>query len=175
MQVAAKLARGTGPKALPLPRDPPNTEVMSTRPNRVLAIVVGAVVVLALVVAALSATRPVTTYDEATPEGVVQSYLTAALKGDNDQAATYFATDGLCDAADLDRASIVDSQQVYLVDTEVDGDSARVQVQLVVGGGGPLDTSEYSEDQVFRLTRSAEGWRLTGTPWPLWDCEGGVK
>lgn len=148
---------------------------MSSRPNRVLAIVVGVVVVLALVVAVLSANRPVAAYDEGTPEGVVQSYLTAVLKGDNDQAATYFAPASACDVSDLDRASVADSAQVYLVDTEVDGDSARVQVQLVMGGGGPFDTSEYSEDQAFRLTRSTEGWRLTGTPWPLWDCEGGVK
>lgn len=148
---------------------------MSRQPNRVLAIVVSAVVILALAVALLSANRPLDEYDRGTPEGTTQAYLTAAMRGDSESAAAYLAEDSSCDVSDLDRASIVDSAQVYLVGAEVDGTSARVEVRVVMGGGGPFDASEYSEDHVYRLARSAAGWRLTGIPWPLWDCDGGVK
>lgn len=142
------------------------------RPNRVLMLLVGAILAVAVVAAVLSATRSPAAYDPDSPEGTVQAYLEAALQGDNEEAAGYFAADSGCDAEDLDRAHVTDSARVVLVDTDVEGDRARVDVEVAYSSGGPFDTSEYTEDQTFRLARAGQQWELTGTPWPLFGCGG---
>jgi hypothetical protein len=60
------------------------------------------------------------------------------------------------------------------VRTAVEGSTATVTVEVTVPSGGPLDTGS-SETHLFRLARSDGDWRLTGTPWPLYFCEGDVK
>lgn len=148
---------------------------MGGRPNRILAIVVGAMVVLAAVVVVLSANRSTAEYDPGTPEGTVQAYLQAVTAGDYAEAATFLDPSGDCDVDDLDRAGSPDSARVYLVRTEVEDDTATVTVEITVPSGGPFDTAGSSETHLFRLTRSGGDWRLTGTPWPLYFCEGDVK
>jgi len=148
---------------------------VSTRANRVLAGVVGGIAVLAVLAAVFAATRPATRYDGGTPQGAVQAYLSAVLTKDDARAAGYFAADSRCDVADLDRSWVPESSRVDLVSTTVDGDTARVDVRINVSAGtGPFDDVS-TEDRTFRLTRSGGRWLLTGVPWPLYDCEGGVK
>jgi hypothetical protein len=144
---------------------------MGGRPNRILAIVVGAMVVLAAVVVVLSANRSTADYDPGTPEGTVQAYLQAVTTGDYAEAATFLAPSSDCDVEDLDRAGTPDSARVYLVGTETEGETTTVTVEVTLPSGGPLDT-ESSETHLYRLTRSGGDWRLTGTPWPLYFCEG---
>lgn len=148
---------------------------MGGRPNRILAIVVGAMVVLAAVVVVLSANRSTADYDPGTPEGTVQAYLRAVTTGDYAEAATFLDPTGRCDVEDLDRAGSPDSARAYLVRTRVEGDTATVTVEVTLPSGAPLDTAGYSETHLFRLTRSGGDWRLTGTPWPLYSCEGDIK
>jgi hypothetical protein len=145
------------------------------RPNRILAIVVGAIVVLATAVVTVSAKSSTADYDPGTPEGTVQAYLRAVTSGDYAEAATFLDPAGDCDVEDLDRAGGSDSARVYLVRTGVEGDTATVTVDVTRPSGGPLDTAEYTETHLFRLTRSDGDWRLSGTPWPLYNCEGDVK
>lgn len=140
-----------------------------------LALVVAAVAVLAVVAAVISAARPAETFDTGSPEGTVQAYLRAVLDGDSAVAAEHFAPDTGCDADDLDRVFLDDPARVLLVDTELDTTTARVRVQVVRGTGGLVDPSEYTEDTTFRLVRNGDRWLLTGTPWPLYDCEGALK
>jgi hypothetical protein len=133
-------------------------------------------VVLAAVVLVLSANRFTADYDPGTPEGTVQAYLQAVTTGDYAEAATFLDPSGDCDVDDLDRAGVPDSARVYLVRTEVEGDAATVTVEITLpSGGGPFDTAGVSETHLFRLVRSGGDWRLTGTPWPLYTCEGDVK
>ena len=40
--------------------------------------------------------------------------------------------------------------------------------------GGPFGGAE-SENQTFRLTRSAGTWLISGIPWPLFECGVNVK
>jgi hypothetical protein len=49
-----------------------------------------------------------------------------------------------------------------------------VQVELTMGGGDGPFGSGYRETATFQLTRAGSGWLLTGSPWPLFDCAGGV-
>jgi len=148
--------------------------VMSCLPNRVLAAIVAAIVVVAVVAAVFNSTRPATTLDRGSPEGAVQAYLKAALEGDNGKAAAFFAPGSPCDAEDLDRAYVEEGAQVELIDTKIEGDSARVEVDVTFRSGD-LFASSWNESHNFRLTRSGEAWRLNGVPWPLYDCEGPTK
>lgn len=140
-----------------------------------LAIVVGAMVVLAALVVVFSANRPTADLDPATAEGAVQSYVSAVVKGDYAEAADFLAADSSCDVEDFDRIGTVDQRRVYLLDSQVDGDTARVTVAVTTSASGPFDTSEYTENHIFRLARSGQEWRISGIPWPLYTCEGDVK
>lgn len=143
-----------------------------SRANRILAIALGAIAVLALVAAVISAGRPTERFDAGTPEATVQAYVEAALDGRADEAARWLDPRGDCDVEDLDRAGLagMTATRVVLADSRTSGDSATVEVELVFGSGGPFDSSEYREKHTYRLTRSQGTWLLTGIPWPLYDC-----
>lgn len=143
-----------------------------SRANRILAIALGAIVVLAVVAAIISAGRPAARFEPGTPEATVQSYVEAALDGRADEAARWLDPAGDCGAQDLDRAGAygMTATRVVLVDSTVSGETATVQVALVLGSGGPFDSSEYREEHTYRLTRSGGTWLLTGIPWPLYEC-----
>lgn len=142
---------------------------MTTRPDRVLAIVVGLVVLVAVVVGVLAANRTATEYDRATPEGVVQAYVEAVLDGDHEAAADLLSEDNACDVNDLDSSYLPEYDRVVLREAEVDGDSARVEIEAVVAEG-PFAAFDYSERHTFRLERSGTEWRITGRPWPVFEC-----
>ena len=146
---------------------------MTSRPNRILAIVLGVIALIGVVAGVLSATRPVPEYDRGTPEGVVQAYLTAVIDGDHQDAVEFLAAESSCTVEDLDRSYLPDGVRVVLRDTEVDGDTAQVKVDVVMSSGGPLDGSEYAEQHTFRLTRARGGWLITGAPWPMYECSKG--
>jgi hypothetical protein len=142
-----------------------------SRANRILAIALGAIAVLAVVAAVISAGRPTERFDPGTPEAAVQAYVEAALDGRSDEAARWLDPAGDCDVSDLDRAGTgMTATRVVLADSRTSGDSATVEVELVFGSGGPFDSSEYREQHTYRLTRSGGSWLLTGVPWPLYDC-----
>ncbi|MFC8502360.1 hypothetical protein ACFUC1_08370 [Pedococcus sp. NPDC057267] len=148
---------------------------MSRSPTRVLAVVVGALVVLAAAAAVLSSTRGTTHYAAGSPEATVQAYLVAVLRGDTEQAAGYLSPSGSCDQQDLASVAVADSTRVDLVHTTTGTDTAQVQVVVDrSGSGGPFAVGK-SEEHVYHLTRTSGRWLLEGTPWPLYDCTGGSK
>ena len=143
---------------------------MTSHANRVLAIAVGVIAVIAVIATVFSATRPVTEHDRGTPEGTVQRYVSAVVAGDNQRAGALLAPSSDCSVEDLDRAHHPDDVRVVLRDTDVEGDTARVTVNVVISTGGPFDGSEYREEHVFRLSRASGEWRITGEPWPMFAC-----
>ena len=142
---------------------------MRTSPNRVLALIVGCIAVAAVAAALFAASRPPVDYPANSPEGVVQQYLTLVIDGDHAAAAALFNTDSTCDADDLDRAYIQQGIRADLVKSRTDGDLAFVTVDVTISSGGPFNDS-YTEQHSYRLEREAGQWRLTGIPWPLYDC-----
>jgi hypothetical protein len=146
---------------------------VTSRPNRILAIVVGVIAVIGVVAGVLSATRQVPQYDRGTPEGVVQAYFTAVIDGDHQDAVDLLAEESSCTVEDLDRAYVPDDVRVVLRDTEVDGETAQVKVDVVMSSGGPLESSEYGEEHTFRLTRAGGDWLIAGEPWPMYECTKG--
>lgn len=145
------------------------TPIKSSSPNRVLAITVGALFIVAIIVAIFSAAKPEVVLDPKSPEGVVQAYLKAALEGNNQKAAQFFSAESVCDVQDLDRAYISDSARVDLVDSTIDGATAQVRIKVDIPTGGPFENF-MTEDHTLRLALSGGQWLLTGIPWPLYDC-----
>lgn len=140
------------------------------KPERILAIVVAAIVVIASVAAVVASQRDEPTYDPATPEGVVQSYLRAVIDGDEDEALAHLDPTAGCDWDDADTFGI-DVSRAVLLASDVEGDEARVEVELVFeAGGGPFDPYEYSQEETFRLVQGEAGWLITDEPWPFFFC-----
>lgn len=143
------------------------------KPNRILAIVVGVIVVLAIVAGVVASTRPAPEFDPSTPEGTVQLYLQTLFDDDEEGAAGYLAPENACDADDLAQADEGESVRVLLGDVNIDADTARVEVEIIVtSADGPFGGYEYSVDESFTLRREGEGWLITGEPWPAYFCEG---
>lgn len=135
--------------------------------------VVGGIVLLALVAGVVAALQPEGEFEPGTPEAAVQGYIRAVVDGDEEEAAGYLASDSPCDAADLDAFPIRSADRVVLVGSEVEGDSARVEVNFSFTSDGPFDTYEYTEERPFELVREAGEWRITGEPWPVYSCPQG--
>lgn len=143
-----------------------------SRANRVLAIALGVIVVLAVIGAVVSSGRARPQFAAGTPEATVQSYLDAVLDGRQADAAKLLDPSGECGVEDLERSRYpgVDATRVVLVGSSVDGSSASVEVELVFSSGDPFGSSEFAEKHTYRLTRSGSAWVLSGTPWPLYEC-----
>jgi hypothetical protein len=52
--------------------------------------------------------------------------------------------------------------------------SAKVTVTIETSNGDPFGGS-YSETQTFRLVKEDSGWKITGIPWPTYECGGEYK
>ncbi|GAA5162208.1 hypothetical protein [Ornithinimicrobium tianjinense] len=142
---------------------------MSGRAGKVLAVVVGVLVLLAVVAGVISATRERPELPAGSPEATVQDYVTLIYDDDLEGAAELLDPDGSCTVEDLDLAFVDQAARVVLRDTSVDGDRATVRVGLVHPSGSPLG-DEFTQDETFRLVRSPDGWVITGDPWPVYGC-----
>lgn len=142
---------------------------MSKNPNRVLAIVIGFVIIAVAIVTVLSSTKSAVVIDRTTPAGSVQVYLKAILAGKNAEAAKMLSPDSVCTIDDIDRSYIVDTSRVLLVDSTISGTTAEVRIRVEIPSGSPLGDF-MTEDHTLRLGNTNGTWLLTGVPWPLFDC-----
>lgn len=141
------------------------------KPERILILVVGGIVALAVIAAVVAALRPVAEFAEGTPEATVQEYIRAVLDGDGAAAATLFAGDSPCSADDIERDLPADPARVVLQSSETDGARATVRVEIVSSSdGGPFETYEYSQEERFRLVEEGGRWLITEEPWPMFFC-----
>lgn len=140
---------------------------MSTRPNLVLAVVAGLVVVLAVLAGLLTARREPPALDLATPEGTVQTYVLAVTGGDDEAAVALLDPELGCkvplNTYRPERASIA------VVGTKISGERATVTLDITEYGTGLLDS--WSHREVFELISQDSGWIITGTPWPVYSCK----
>jgi hypothetical protein len=143
------------------------------RANKVLGIVLAVIAVVSLI-AVLALREPVAQLDKNTPEGAVQQYLGAVTDRDFNQALTFLAADSKCTVEDFDRAYIQDSIRIALSETSTTEATAVVTVSIQNSNGDPFGGS-YTEDQNFRLVKTDAGWKITGIPWPTYECGGEYK
>jgi hypothetical protein len=131
---------------------------------------VGTTSVVAVLSSVLAGNPSVSEQDPATPEGVVQDYLSAVVDGDLETAASFLVGSSSCDVDDLEAAGPQDDVRIRLLDAETTGDRSEVRLEMVTSTGGPFGAFAFSEEHWIRLERSASGWLITGTPWPMFDC-----
>lgn len=143
--------------------------MVTKRALTVVALVSAVIVVAAVVALVFSFGGDVTSYEQGSPEDVAQSYLTAALDGDFDRAAAFIDSSSDCSAEDLDRAYIDDAARISLIDSVIEGERARVRVNVEFPSG-ELIGGFFGEEHTLRLVRQGGDWLLTGVPWPLYDC-----
>ena len=139
--------------------------------NRVLAIFVGAVVLLAVIAGVFVANRASPDLNPGTPEGVVQEYLQAVFAGDYPVAADLLSPSSGCHASDLAAGYVPESARIVLDHSAVNGDHAVVTVNVTEGtGGGPFDSPGYSHTERITVQRDGGVWKITGSPWLLPSC-----
>lgn len=138
------------------------------------ALVAGGAVVAVLVGVALVRTPEEERVAAGTPEATVKAYLGAIV----DRRRTD-AFDQLTDELQARCRSTMVADYTYpriaraaLVQSTIDGDEARVVVALTESsGGGLFGVNESTFRETFALSRTAGGWRISTTPWPLWFCD----
>ena len=142
-----------------------------TPSNRILAWAGIGVAVLLAVATVLNLTGT-SDLDPDSPEGVVQLFVNAALDGDEEEALG-FLTPELRDACEAELFQPHFSEQtarVALIERRLDGDIAHIEVRVTEGSYDLFDSYDYSHDESFTLTLSAEGWRVTEQTWPWYEC-----
>jgi hypothetical protein len=146
----------------------------SGRPQVLVWVLAGVVIVALITGIAVAAVRGSTRLDAGSPEGVVQRYLQAVFEHDHATAVGYLSDDTAerCSVAAFREAWVPDGLTADLDDVRVTGDRAEVRVVLhAVVEPLPVDPTTTTTE-LFRLERTADGWRLTGEPWPLVSCDG---
>jgi hypothetical protein len=168
------VAIGRGPKPLAGVGALPNARGVKDRSNRILAVVVVVAVAVVVVVVWLSASRTRTEFAAGTPERTVQSYVVAVTRHDAVEASRYLDQSSGCDVTDLEQTGVPEGLRVTLVDSTVTGAKASVSVRMS-SDAAPLGGAGATETHLFQLARPGQEWLISGTPWPLFTCEGVQK
>jgi hypothetical protein len=143
---------------------------METRATKGLVLAVLALVLLAVGAGLLATLRSGPELPSGSPEARVRDYVAALFAQDPAEAARQLDPDGPCGEGDL-RGGFVDEQaRVVLRDSDIEQDTARVRVDIVHSGDGPIGGGESREPVTFDLRRAGERWVITGEPWPTFSC-----
>lgn len=137
--------------------------------NFYLTVLIAAVLAIA-VIAAIFSGNSARTLNPGSPEKIVQEYLQSLTDERNDLAAMRLSKNSNCDVEDIDRAYTWPSAQITLLKSEVTGNSAIVQVSIQRKTDTFMDSGILGEDPTYRLIKENGQWRITGIPWPLYDC-----
>ncbi len=129
---------------------------------------IGLLVVIALAV--FFARKDSQTYiADDTPEGVVHNYVVAVLNKDYEKAYTYLAELKYKPTyADFRRDFLngqvnPQNQAVDIGTSDIVGDTATVELQLISGSSDPFSTG-YRNDQTADLVKQDGAWKLTLMP-----------
>ena len=143
---------------------------MSKRtPNQILAVLISVISIISILIILISYNRNAVVFEANSPEGVTQAYLKSVFDGDYDLAASFLEANSKCDASDLDRTFVNKTVRISLSSVDITDESARVKIRLEYSSGSPFDSS-YSEEQTIRLVKEDNLWKITGIPWPMYDC-----
>lgn len=140
---------------------------MKARPNLVLLVVAGLVLVLLVVAAVVASTRTAPEPDRATPDGTVQLFIRALYERDDDAAVALLDPDLGCEAPL--QFYVGDAARVGVVNVTTTDDRATVVVEVTEETGAGIGDS-WSHRETYRLTRVDGAWLITGEPWPVYQC-----
>lgn len=140
--------------------------------NRTPMIILGITVLLVLTALVLVLVRgAVATPDPRSPEGVVQSYVTAVLAGDQKQTAALLTPQA---SKDCPAGTVItpDSVRVALVSSTTAGNTATVGVSITnTPASSPLDLGNSGYADTFTLVKQQDSWVINTVPWSLLACE----
>ncbi len=155
-----------------------DTAADEPRPDRsraLLWVLGGLVLVMLLVGVIVGAARGPAALDPQSPEGVVQSYITAVLDHDYGLAAGYLseATAQRCPAWTFRDTWVPDDLVADLDAVRIRDGRAEVRVQLrQTAEPLPFDFGSVDPSiETFVLSDEDGPWRITDDPWPLLNCE----
>lgn len=141
--------------------------------TRILVWIGAGIVALLVLVWVTVAIRNPAEFEPGSPEAIVQIYVQSVLDGDSDTAWALLtpALQRRCDVDDLEDRYRGRSGNVVLVDTDVQDDTARVELEFTASyGDDPFDVSDYSYGERFQLRLIDDEWRISAAPWPLYRC-----
>ena len=145
--------------------------------NRTPLILLGATVLLVVAALVLVLGRGTSaTVDPNSPEGVVQSYVTLLLAGDQEEAAAFLTAQAASDCP----VGLIPGQsdvRVALLSTTHTGSGATVTVSITdTGVRGPFGMGVSGYEDYFTLVPHQDSWAINTAPWPLLACaDAGVK
>ena len=133
-----------------------------------------ALVVLIAAGVAVGVMREPVLLDPHTPEGTVQAYVQAILDGEWNEARSHLTDDleAECSISDFRRSWLPGSLAATLDDVRLHGDEAEVVVRMRTAAEPEPFGGRYETTEVFDLIREGPTWRVTGQPWPVYDCGG---
>lgn len=110
--------------------------------------------------------------DPASPEGVVQRYLSAFEDGDADAAGALVDPDVRedCPEPHPERFRRDRSFRATLLEVEPAGDAVEVHVRISEGAGEPPFETGSERTEVFVLEQVDGDWRITSAPFPYDPC-----
>jgi len=133
-------------------------------------LILGLIVVLIAALVFIASRGGSSRFDAGSPEATVQSYLQAMVDRDNDRALSYFEPGTKCDSSDLDRQYLSPDLTADLLDSSITADRAQVKIRIRYADNDLF--GGWSEDHSIGLTRISGMWKITGVPWPLFECDG---
>lgn len=119
---------------------------------------------------AISSTNSTEKLEIGKPETSIQEYLQALNDGRNEVAASYFSSTSRCKVEDIDRAYIDSNLQVILDKVVIEGDQSAIVYISIERNDSPLRADPYVEKRNYRMVKESGKWKISGIPWPLYDC-----
>lgn len=140
--------------------------------NRTPLIILGITVLLVLTALVLVLVRgAVATTDPRSPEGVVQSYVTAVLAGDAKQAESMLTPQASKDCP-IANVFTPGSMRVTLLSSTASESTATVEVSITdTPASSPLNLGNTAYSDTFTLVKQEDHWVINAVPWSLLSCE----
>lgn len=142
--------------------------------NRTVGLGIAAAVVLALSVIVISSlAREPASFDSDSPEGVVQSYVTALIDERWSDARSHLDEElrDRCDATELARARTEDVSRVSIDDVSTTDGSSIVDVTITHSSlNDPLNPSTWDQEVSYTLIREVDRWVVDEIGWPYPPC-----
>jgi hypothetical protein len=142
-----------------------------------LGIIIGIAVVIIAALALFFLRRSEPVYGpETTPAGVVHNYVVALQKGDYNRGLSYLSNVGNKPDIIRFRQDLYNQNQnlsgysLQIGDTQINGDSATVAVNIIQAGSGLFGDSS-SQSQNVTLDRETSGWKISAMPYPYWSYD----
>lgn len=143
---------------------------MAKRPNLVLAVIAALVVVLAVTVAMVSASRAKPEFDRSSPAGVVQLYISELHEGNLEATVALLDPELGCTPDNLANYGLSDSLRLRVLKETVTGERASVRLEITEGIG-QLFGGEWTHEETFSLIKDGDSWLVSGSPWPVYYCD----